>query len=260
MTIDEALKQGKKIVVSLSGGKDSTAMGLMLLERGVPVEEFLFVDTGLEYPEIYQTIDRFEEVTGRKVTRLKRTDGRDYLYYAAHHPVTPRNPNKTTRKDGTPRRTNGYGWSNPLRRYCTQHLKVEVLNAYKAAHYQPGTIVDAVGIAFDEPKRIHDDAPKVYPLNEWKVTEADAMTYCRSRGFYPSPCAYDDTKRVSCFCCPLMGLQSIRYLIGKRPELWQRIKDMEAEIGDPWKDKGTAYYEARFQKDGLTPHPGKKGA
>lgn len=260
MKIDEALNQGKKIVASLSGGKDSTAMGLMMLERGIPVEEFLFVDTGLEYPEIYATIARFEEVTGRTVTRLKRQDGRDFLYYAAERPVKFRNPEITTRKDGTPRRTTGYGWPNALRRYCTTHLKVDVLSEYKAAKYQPGTIVDAVGIAADEPKRLHDDAPTVYPLNEWGITEADAMEYCRNRGFYPSPCAYDDCKRVSCFCCPLQSLQSIRYLIGKRPELWQRIKELEAEIGDPWKDKGTAYYEARYQADGLKPHTGKKGA
>jgi 3'-phosphoadenosine 5'-phosphosulfate sulfotransferase (PAPS reductase)/FAD synthetase len=36
-------------VVSLSGGKDSTAMLLRLLEEGRPVDLILFCDTGLEF-------------------------------------------------------------------------------------------------------------------------------------------------------------------------------------------------------------------
>ena len=34
-------------VVSLSGGKDSTAMLLMMLERGMQIDCILFCDTGL---------------------------------------------------------------------------------------------------------------------------------------------------------------------------------------------------------------------
>ena len=40
-------------VVSLSGGKDSTAMLLMLLERGEPVADVMFFDTGSEFLEMY---------------------------------------------------------------------------------------------------------------------------------------------------------------------------------------------------------------
>ena len=39
-----------KHIVQLSGGKDSTAMLLMMLERGMPVDEILFCDTGVEFP------------------------------------------------------------------------------------------------------------------------------------------------------------------------------------------------------------------
>ena len=254
MTLEEAQRNGKKILVSLSGGKDSTALALLLVERGVEVAEFLFCDTGLEYPEVYAALDRFEEVTGRKITRLRREDGKDYLYFAAHKPVKVKFP---TRRDGTPRRTVGYGWSNAMRRFCTRSLKLEVLAKYKREHYTPGEYVEAIGIAADEPERIHADNPqKVYPLAEWGITEADALAICRARGFFPSPCAYDDCKRVSCFACPLSSLDAIRYLIGKRPELWKRIKEMEREIGEPWKEAGTEYFERRFAEDGLQPHRG----
>ena len=41
-----------KNVVQFSGGKDSTAMLLLLLERGVTVDEIIFCDTGMEFPEL----------------------------------------------------------------------------------------------------------------------------------------------------------------------------------------------------------------
>lgn len=37
-------------IVSLSGGKDSTAMLLMMIERKMPIDLILFCDTGLEFP------------------------------------------------------------------------------------------------------------------------------------------------------------------------------------------------------------------
>lgn len=42
-----------KQIVQLSGGKDSTAMLLMMLERNMPVDEILFCDTGVEFPAIF---------------------------------------------------------------------------------------------------------------------------------------------------------------------------------------------------------------
>ena len=40
----------KKYVVSLSGGKDSTAMLLRLIEEGKPIDYIIFCDAGLEFP------------------------------------------------------------------------------------------------------------------------------------------------------------------------------------------------------------------
>ena len=41
-----------KYIVNLSGGKDSTAMLLMLLEKGCPVDYILFADTGKDFPQM----------------------------------------------------------------------------------------------------------------------------------------------------------------------------------------------------------------
>lgn len=58
-------------VVSLSGGKDSTAMPIMMLERGMPVDEVVWFDTGWEFPAMVGHIGKVEAETGVPVTRLR---------------------------------------------------------------------------------------------------------------------------------------------------------------------------------------------
>ena len=41
------------IVVSFSGGKDSTAMLLRMIELKETINEVIFCDTGMEFPEMY---------------------------------------------------------------------------------------------------------------------------------------------------------------------------------------------------------------
>ena len=40
-------------VASFSGGKDSTAMVLRLIEEDWPLDEIVFFDTGWEFPQMY---------------------------------------------------------------------------------------------------------------------------------------------------------------------------------------------------------------
>jgi len=58
-------------IASFSGGKDSTAMVLRLIEEGRPLDEIVFFDTGWEFPQMYDHIAKFEAFTGRTVTRLQ---------------------------------------------------------------------------------------------------------------------------------------------------------------------------------------------
>ena len=40
--------------VSLSGGKDNTAMLLLMIEQDMPIDLVLSADTGMEFPEMYE--------------------------------------------------------------------------------------------------------------------------------------------------------------------------------------------------------------
>lgn len=57
-------------LVSLSGGKDSTAMLLGMIERGMQIDCILFCDTGLEFPAMYDHLDKLERDIGRPITRI----------------------------------------------------------------------------------------------------------------------------------------------------------------------------------------------
>ena len=47
--------------VSLSGGKDSTAMLLLMIERGLPIHAVLTADTGMEFPEMYEHLQKLDD-------------------------------------------------------------------------------------------------------------------------------------------------------------------------------------------------------
>ncbi len=51
-------------IVQFSGGKDSTAMLLMMLEKDMPIDEIIFCDTGKEFPQMYEHIEKVQKYIG----------------------------------------------------------------------------------------------------------------------------------------------------------------------------------------------------
>lgn len=63
--------RGGRLVLSTSGGKDSTALGLALQSAGLPFT-CVFADTGWEHPETYQYIrSRLPEILGQTVIEVR---------------------------------------------------------------------------------------------------------------------------------------------------------------------------------------------
>ena len=56
-------------ILSLSGGKDSTALAIHMRDR-VPDMEYIFCDTGEELKETYEYLDQVEAYLGKKIKRL----------------------------------------------------------------------------------------------------------------------------------------------------------------------------------------------
>ena len=208
-------------IASFSGGKDSTAMVLKLIENNCPLDEIVFFDTGWEFPQMYDHIEQFEEYIGRKITRLHPPESFDYIM--RERPIVRRK--KGDIMHGKIYK-HGHGWPSNFRRWCTRE-KVDVIDKYclGADRY--------CGYAADEAERCDNFSGKrstytmTFPLIEWNMTESDCLKICYERGFKFGG-LYEHFSRVSCFCCPLKGLKDYRTMRTHFPELWVKMLESEA--------------------------------
>lgn len=227
------MKKPIKHIVSLSGGKDSTAMLLRMLEESMPVDIILFCDTGLEFEGMYHHIDKLEQYIKIPITRLKAPQSFEYMFY--EHMPKRKNPNLEGRK--------GFSWSGPRNRWCTSVLKTRVINRYLKDLSKEYTIYQYIGIAADEPKRVREFN---YPLIDWGMTESDCLAYCKERGFDWDG-LYDIFHRVSCWCCPLQSLEELRKLRRHFPKLWEKLRYMDKHTWRNFlKDYSVEQLEVRF--------------
>jgi len=203
----EFLKRGGYMIniISLSGGKDSTAMLLIMLKKKIPVDHIVFFDTGWEFPAMTEHIDKLEKYIDKEIVKLK-----------------PKIPLDEKLKK--------YGFASFNTRWCTKE-KIRAINKFSNKH-KPNT--QWIGFSFDERKRIKKTIGYCYPLVDWKITEEDALKYCLDKGFDWGG-LYKNHKRVSCWCCPLQGLSDLKVLWLNFPDYWKRLLDMQKQSKWPFR-------------------------
>ncbi len=232
-----------KHIVSFSGGKDSTAMLLMMREREqsnpqqYPVDEIIFCDTSKEFPALYRHIDKIEKYIDIPITRLKGNKTFDYWMFE-HQKTKGKHIGKK-----------GYGWPDMRARWCTAYFKREIINKYLKEKYQ-NEYIEYIGIAYDEFKRYEktQNGHKRYPLIEWKVTEGMTLKYCYDKGFDWEG-LYTHFGRVSCWCCPLKDQRELYMIYTFYPELWAELKDMDNRAWNQFKrDYSVQDLEEKFKE------------
>lgn len=241
----ETGRKDKLYVASLSGGKDSTAMVLRLVKENWPLDLVLFCDTGLEFPQMYEHVRKVEQALPVPVVWLKAE--RDFEYYLLYH--TPK------RRNSELEGMSGLSWPGPQKRWCTSTLKVQVINRYLAKLREDYDIVQYIGIAVDEQQRAKEFC---YPLIEWGMTEKDCLQYCYDRG-YDWGGLYRLFNRVSCWCCPLQGLDELRTLRREFPKLWAQLLEWESRTWRTFrKDFSVDELEMRFRLEEKWKQEGKR--
>lgn len=98
------------VYVSFSGGKDSTVL-LDLVRQDYPDVEAVYVDTGLEYPEIREFVKGFENVTWLKPKKTFKQVINDYGYPLISKEVSKRVRNITTWKQKHEDLSGSYAWA-----------------------------------------------------------------------------------------------------------------------------------------------------
>lgn len=171
----------ERIVASISFGKDSLAMLLKILETKQKIDEVVFVDTGMEFQDIYDIEERIKKLLKKNnIKYTKLSFDKPFEYYMFEH----------VKKNGE----KGYSWCGGRCRWGTAK-KLQLLNKYCK------NAIQLVGIALDEPHRIKNEPNKLYPLIDFEMSEKDCLEYCYSKGFYWEENGirlYDILDRVSC--------------------------------------------------------------
>lgn len=236
-------------VLSLSGGKDSTALGLEWLKRHqqdpvtYPLHEVIYCDTGMEFPAMVEHINRLEQIftgAGIKFTRLKSEKSFEYLMF--EYQPKKKNPELQHLK--------GKSWPTSKVRWCTGELKQKIVSRYFKQLRKQKTVIQLVALAADEEYRLerknNQDPNHRHPLIDWGWTEADCLKYCYEAGFDWGG-LYELFRRPSCWCCPLQPLDELRKLRKHFPDLWAKLLDMEHRTWNTFKEFYTVdQLEIRF--------------
>lgn len=225
-----------------SGGKDSTAMLFLMIKKNIRIDEIVYCDLGVDFPEMKEHIRKVEVISGRKITiikpdkpfgywlgfNIKRKGNHinEWTYDEAGNKI-PVGKSGVNNCDWNFAGELGYGWATMKIRWCTA-LKITTINNYLKSINDD--ITEFHGIASDEPERLlkNSDRGNIrYPLNEHNMTEKMALEYCYKLGFDWGG-LYDIKNRVSCYVCPLQRIDDLRYLYNKRPELWDNLKLLDS--------------------------------
>ncbi len=238
-----------KYIASVSFGKDSLAMLLMLFEKEYPLDEVVFYDTGKEFQAIYNLRDKvvsFLQPLGVKYTELYPSKPFDYLMF--EKPVRSRATGKVHKY--------GYSWCGGTCRWGTTE-KLNSLEKHAAGAYE------YIGIAVDEQHRAYKmtKGNKLYPLIDWGMTEKNCLEYCYSRGYNWNEDGvelYSVLDRVSCWCCANKNLKELKGIYLQLPKYWEMLKDTQSRLDRPMKKSGTVFQlEERFRKEiNMTGAPG----
>mgnify|MGYP003643528478 CR=1 FL=1 len=212
----------RKGMVCFSGGKDSTAMLLRMLEldddENYPVNRIVFSDTEFEFPELYEYLDRIQVYLdenyperGLKIERIHAKKSWNDWFYGK---VT--SGKMKGKQRGAPLKVYPCWWSREAKVYPLRRVAKEM-----NADFQ------YVGIAFDERHRERSDEKLRYPLIEWKWTEEDALAYLDHLDLGLS--LYTAFNRLGCFHCIKQPASSWYQLWKKWPDLWEISKHWDEE-------------------------------
>lgn len=206
-----------KTVLSVSGGKDSSAMLLKMCNEGIHIDEIIFCDTGLEFDEIYEYLYVLEKETGYKITRLPPILDFEEWFYTV--------PKRGKLKD-----------KNQIRGFPLEYFGCYIAlynKVNRANKYTPEGSDVYLGYTYDESRRANAKAYKespnnyYFPLIEWKMTGKDCLDYLEKQGVpHPLGHIFD---RTGCWLCPKQSVESLKQLYIHFPEKWETLKKLEAD-------------------------------
>jgi 3'-phosphoadenosine 5'-phosphosulfate sulfotransferase (PAPS reductase)/FAD synthetase len=253
-------------LVSVSGGKDSTATLLLAMERH-PHDEIraAFADTGNEHESTYEYVDYLEQVTGIKIHRVK-ADFSDRWQRRIEY-VRDKWPEK-----GVPfeivqqalvvleRGPTGIPFldlcilkgrfPSRMAQFCTPELKVFPITEYTLDLIDEfGAVESWQGVRAEEsPNRakLPEREDKgggltIYrPIHKWTV--ADVFAIHKKHGIEPNPLYMQGMNRVGCMPCVNCAKGELLEISKRFPEHIERIAEWEQAVARASRRRATTFF------------------
>lgn len=206
---------GRRVIASISGGKDSAAMSLYLHELGISHER-VFMDTGWEHPATYEylrgpltlALGPIREIRGDKT----------FTELVNHKGLFP----------------------SRVMRFCTEELKVKPMQRYLASLQDVDEIVNCVGIRRAESKARSEmaewewsdgfDCEVWRPLVVW--TADDVVMIHKRHGLAMNPLYAMGATRVGCWPCIHARKTELALVARIDPKRIRAIADQEATLNE----------------------------
>jgi len=207
-------------IVSISGGKDSSALAIYLRDRdkwrerlGKPISEktelldmeYVFCDTREELKETYEYLDKLEAYLGKKIIRLSDDRGFDHWL--------------KDREGFLP---------SPQIRWCTQELKIKPFEKYVG----DDVVYSYIGIRADEDRKGYLSHKKniigVFPFREDGIDRDDVIRILEESGA-GMPEYYRWRTRSGCYFCFFQRKAEWVGLLEEHPDLFEKAKKFEGE-------------------------------
>jgi 3'-phosphoadenosine 5'-phosphosulfate sulfotransferase (PAPS reductase)/FAD synthetase len=189
-------------ILSLSGGKDSSALAVYMRDR-VQGMEYVFCDTGKELKETYEYLAKLEAFLGKPVVRLNADRGFDHWLQVY----------------------GGYLPSSRMR-WCTRQLKLKPFEKYVGND----EVVSYVGIRADEDREGYiSTKPNIkarFPFKEDGIGHADVLRILDEAGL-GLPEYYKWRTRSGCYFCFFQRKAEWAGLLEHHPELFEEAKKYE---------------------------------
>lgn len=205
-------------VVCYSGGHSSALVAIEVARRYGP-ENVTLVNHQIHPRAEDQDVQRFKEEVARYLGLS--------IAYASHPRWDSMDQFDIVREARAFKYANG-------RELCTSRLKTEPFMAWLKTYAPPGSAVICYGFDAHERDRIQRRSSilgaagyeTAYPLAYWPRT----IQSTREIGIEP-PLTYGQFKHANCVGCLKAGKQHWYIVFCTRPDIWQRAKDAEEDIG-----------------------------
>ncbi|MBF0239794.1 MAG: phosphoadenosine phosphosulfate reductase family protein [SAR324 cluster bacterium] len=207
-------------ILGLSGGKDSTALAI-LLHKAIPQLEYFFCDTGKELPETYEYLDRIQARLGIHIEYLKpelhhTKDGGEYHVFDLWMDLN-----------------RGY-LPSPNNRWCTINMKIKPLEKFIG----DDEVYSYIGIRADENRDGYlSTKANIHPVYPYKPKDFKIINSHRPN------LAYDQQQLIKHF-----QEQGIGMPIRKNGYALEDVKQVldESGIGLPdyyrWRTRSGCYF------------------